>query len=226
MNAPGTARSHGHHALRWAGAAGALGAAVFLLALVIIQARAGASLSRTFVSDYANGPYGIPFTVVVLLHASANIALAIGLWRDAGAARPGRAGTMLFGLASLGLFISAVFPTDAPDAARTARGAIHLAAAGLSFLLELTGLVILAWHFRTRPAWQSHAGPTQAIAVIAGAALLWLAGALATGSAPGIPERIAIMTLAVWEAWTGGRLWCSRTGLHPRTPAAMGHDRG
>lgn len=190
-----------------AGATGALGAGVFLVGVTVVQVLAGESLSATYVSDYANGPFGTPFTVVALVHSASNLLLAAGIWSDARGAKPGRIGAGLFAAAAFGMTVAAIFRTDPTSSTPTGGGLVHDVAVAVAFPMELAALAFLAAHFRTREGWQRYATQTRATAVFVAAVLLWLLADLATGRVPGIPERVALFTLATWEGWTGVRLW-------------------
>lgn len=196
-----------------AGTAAAIGALSFLIGITLIQLLAGESVSATYVSDYANGPYGSTFATIALVHAAANLFLAAGLWVEARGARPGRTGALLLAAATLGMMIAAIFPTDPPTSALTTSGIVHNSAVAAAFPLELAALAVLAGQFRRRAQWRKYATVTRAIAILVAATLVWLLGVLASGRVPGIPERIALFTLATWEGWTGARLWLlGRTG--------------
>lgn len=198
----------------WAGAAGAIGALIFLVGITLVQLLAGESLSATYVSDYANGPYGATFATIALVHSAANLFLSAALWTEARGATLGRAGALLLAAATLGMMIAAIFPTDPPTRALTTSGVVHNSAVAASFPLELAALAVLAGQFRKRAQWRTHATLTGAIAILVAATLVWLLGVLASGRVPGIPERIALFTLAIWEGWTGARLWYLRAQPH------------
>lgn len=85
------------------------------------------------ISDYAVGPYGWVMTTTFLAMSCGCSTLLLGLVRLGPRSASARVGTLLLGIASIGLVVSAIFPTDvAPPSTRT--GDIH----DISFLVNVT----------------------------------------------------------------------------------------
>lgn len=192
-----------------AGGIATAGALAFLAVLALIQFTVKPSATDTYVSDMANGPRGALFGIAALAHGTANLALAWAIWKRVGPARLGAWGSGLIALAALGIVVAAIFRTDPPGSAATRAGSIHLAAASISFILEPVALLLLA---RSAPAgrWTRFTTTAALVAMLGLVALVWQ---LYEGDVPGAPERIVLVTLAVWEAATG--VWILRTRSFP-----------
>lgn len=197
---------------RWvgiSGIAGLVGVLVFWATQAGLHAlRTDLSVVNDYVSDYANGRWGLLFTVGILVHGIGNLAIAAGLARALAparaprvtrAARCARAGVLLFTLAALGLLVAGVFPTDPADAPQTATGLVHRSAAFGSFASELIALALLAVAFGADAAWRRYVPLSVAITATAGLTLGWLLVAIGSELPPGLPERAALLSFALWE---------------------------
>lgn len=181
------------------------GALAFLAVLALIQFTVKPSATDTYVSDMANGPRGALFGLAALMHGAANLGLAWAIWKRIAPDRLGAWGSGLLALAALGIMVAAIFRTDPPGSAATRTGGIHLAAASISFIVEPVALLLLA---RSAPAgrWMRFTTTAALVAMLGLVALVWQ---LYEGDVPGAPERIVLVTLALWEGATG--LWILRT---------------
>lgn len=194
--------------VRGLGLLGAVGAALFLGVLAALHLlRPDLGAAATLVSDYANGPYGGWFTAALLGHGAGNLALATGLGVWLRPSRPARLGSVLLGVAAVGIAVAAVFRTDRDGAPPTASGEIHAAVATGSFPLEVLALVLLSWGF-VAVGQPVAARLTRGTALLAALALGWLVVAMARQEMAGVPERIVLMGLAVWEL--SASVWLSR----------------
>jgi hypothetical protein len=111
-----------------------------LFALLLLHLlRPDYALRSHMISDYAVGPYGWVMTTCFLAMGCGLLALLLGLFRSGPRSAVARIGTLLLGIAVLGLVVSAIFPTDLPGAPSTRSGAIH----DTSFLVNV-GSIILA----------------------------------------------------------------------------------
>jgi len=217
--AGGTAR-----VVRPLGLAGTAGAALFLAVLAALHVlRPDLGIASAMVSDYANGRYGGWFTAALVGHGAGNVALAAGLGIRLAPSRLGRLGSIVLGVAATGVLAAAVFPTDPEGAPRTTTGAIHGAVATGSFPLEVVALLLLAWAL-ARTAEPVAARLTGGLAALAGLALGWLGVALSRQDPAGVPERLVLVSLAVWEL--SAALWLLRAGRRApgdSRPAAAPH---
>lgn len=193
--------------IRGCGFLGLAGGTTFAAVLVVLHLqRPELSVLGDFVSDYANGRLGGLFTFGVLVHGLGNAAITVAL----GWALPRRGtavlGTLAFGLATVGLLLGGLFPTDADGAAPSFSGLVHRAAVTAAFPVELLALLLLLAAFRVSPAWRGYAPWSLGITVAAAAALGWLFVAVQTGQAVGLAERAALGAFLAWELSTGYRL--------------------
>ncbi|WP_238695376.1 DUF998 domain-containing protein [Ornithinimicrobium flavum] len=182
---------------------GLVGVLTFWTGLAALHAlRTDLSVVNDYVSDYANGPWGPLFTVVTLVHGVGNLAIAAGLGLALGHDRVARLGVLLFTVATVGLIVAALFPTDPVGAQQTVTGLVHRVAATGSFALELVALALLGLAFRSAAAWRSYASLALGLTVVAALMLAWLLVSISLQWPPGLPERAALLTFTVWEFTT------------------------
>jgi hypothetical membrane protein len=180
------------------------GAAVFFLAIFVALHWLDPSIgiSRNYVSEYANGPYGQIFDLALLVHGLGNLAITGGFFLIA-ESRMAKAAATLFGLAAIGVLVAGIFPTDEIGSEPTTTGTIHAAAAFLAFPVETMALAMFALVFTRQSRWRSFAPPTIGASLLSAASLLWLLFALE----PGLPERASFLVLMAWELFAGAQLW-------------------
>lgn len=198
------------------GSAGALGAVVFFVtlgALHVLQPELNGL--QDFVSQFVNGPYGTAFSVATVTHGLANMALALGLALDCRGSRAGRWGSLLLGVAAMGIGLGGIFPTDPPGVRTTTAGLIHLAVATLSFPVELVALLLLTRAFAAEPAWRDYIEPTRLIALLGGISLAALVITILLRSVAGLAERAALLTFLVWELLASLRLMQTQRSMRP-----------
>ena len=112
----------------------------FVLALLLMHVlRPDYTPTSHMISDYAVGPYGWIMTTAFLALSGASLMLLLGLARSGPRSVAARLGTLLLGIASLGLLVSAIFPTDLDGTSSTRTGDIH----NFSFLVNV-GCIMLA----------------------------------------------------------------------------------
>ena len=107
------------------------------------------------ISDYAIGPYGWIMTSCFLAMSVGCLTLLVGLFRNGPKSATGRISAVLLGLASVGLVISAIFPTDVKRPV-TSAGYIHF----ISFLVNIGSIVfaaiLLSVAVRSDPLWRGY----------------------------------------------------------------------
>lgn len=211
---------------RRCGTVGLIGVLVFWAGQAALHVlRGDLSVVDDYVSDYANGPWGWLFTVATLVHGVGNLAIAAGLGYALRRNRVARAGALLFGLAALGLFVAAIFPTDPAGAPQTLTGLVHRVTAMGSFAVELVALALLGLAFSADAGWRSYLRLSLALTAVAALALAWLLLAIVVDRAPGLPERAALLTFTVWEFTTAALLAYprGRSGQRALRPESSGH---
>lgn len=119
---------------------------------------------------------------------------------------PGRAAVLLLWVATLGLLVTAIFPTDLETAPTTTTGNIHTA----SFLVNVTSLILCALlfavSFHQSEDWRGYrwAGLVLAIAVLAAFIAQFLT--LHRGTPYGLTNRLFVAVLMVWFVTTALQL--------------------
>lgn len=189
---------------RLLGGLGASGAIIWLGTLIVLHLlRPDISFVRSYVSEHANGSYGLIFRTALLLHGLGNLALAVGLAVAYADSRSARRGAMLLGVAAFGILLGGGFSIDPPGAPPTIAGAIHSVVALTSFPIETGALLFFARAFRTNSTWGLFAGFTRLIAVAGLFCLPWLFGAVLFGGAVGLPERVGFLVFLSWNIPAG-----------------------
>lgn len=189
-----------HRLLFFLGLLGTTGALSFLAVLIALHVlRPDMSPVGSYVSDYANGIYGLLFRVALIVHGFGNVATAAGLTSLFRASHSGQWGVFLFGAAAAGTILGGVFSIDPAGVPSTIAGSIHRIVASLSFPLEAGALLFLFRPLRTLPGWRSLSLITSTAAPAGLAALLWLLVAVLTGSMPGLAERAVFAVFLGWE---------------------------
>src|SRR5207237_9947604 len=90
------------------------------------------------ISDYAVGRYGWVMTTAFLALSCGNLMLLLGLARIGPSSVVARLGTLLLGIACIGLVLAAIFPTDPEEPRSTEPGDIHT----MSFLVKVGSTVL------------------------------------------------------------------------------------
>jgi len=195
--------------VRCYGFLGLLGLVAFVSSLVVLHlnlANTSIDWMRYYVSYLANEPLGWVFVTGALVHSGGNLALTLGL---RGAIQPGKRRTwavLLFGLAAVGIFLAALFPIDTPGQALSTSGRIHRSAAGATFTLELIALFIFSAAFGHHRYWRRQRVVSLVLSVSAAVTLIVLAIAIQVDVAPGLAERVALVTFLIWEFWVAIQL--------------------
>lgn len=195
------------------GVASLVGVVAFALSLFTLQLlQPDIDWTRHFVSDFANGPLGLLFVVGAAVHSVGNLALSAGLRRSLGPGALRTAAVLLFGLAALGIFAAALFPTDSSGQERTLAGLVHRVSATASFPIELVALFLFSAAFAADPRWHHLAGLSFMWSAIAAALLVWLFLAVLANRMPGLAERAALASFLAWEFGASWSLARSRSG--------------
>jgi len=201
---------------RWGGIAGLIGPSLFV-AIFLIEGwlRPGYNPTQMFVSELALGARGWIQITNFLVYGVLLLLFARGLATEF-ASGPGlRGGPLLLalnGLRTIGVGLFVTDPAAASLAALSGHALLHLLLALSAFVLWPLTCVVFYRRLRVEPAWRPLAGWTLcAAAVIAGASLLLIAGAMLPAALPtllsarmGLIQRSSIITFAVWQfavAW-------------------------
>ena len=199
-----------------------------VLALLLLHVlRPDYAPAHHMISDYAVGPYGWVMTIWFLAMSCGCLMLLLGLVRSGPNTIAARIATLLLGVASIGLVVSAIFPTDVqPPSTRT--GEIH----DMSFLVNivsiLLAIVLLSVNFGSQPRWRPYRRTALTLAgLIALAAVLQFL-TLHKGAPYGLANRLFVTVLLAWLLATSIRLravaasesvcGCALHGAVPRLP--------
>jgi hypothetical membrane protein len=170
-----------------------------VIALLILHfLRPDYAPATNFISNYAVGRYGWIMTTWFLAMSCGLLALAIGLYCSGLRSIAARLGLFLLAIASIGLVVSAIFPTDVPGAPSTRSGDIH----DMSFLVNVGSIfiatVLLSTGFSDHPAWRSYRRTAWMLTalILVGFAVQFLT--LHKGMPYGLANRFFVVVLFAW----------------------------
>jgi Protein of unknown function (DUF998) len=154
--------------------------------------------ATNFISNYAVGRYGWIMTTWFLATSCGLAMLAMGLYRDGLRSIAACLGLFLLVIASIGLVVSAIFPTDVPGAPSTRSGDIH----DMSFLVNVGSIfiatVLLSAGFSDHPTWRSFRRTAWMLTalILLGFAVQFLT--LHKGMPYGLANRFFVIVLFTW----------------------------
>jgi hypothetical protein len=181
--------------------------AVFALGIALMHLlRPDYDVSSHMVSDYAVGPWGGVMTTAFAGASLGCLMLALGIVRSRPGSVAGWLAAALFAIASVGLAVTAVCPTDLPGAPATAVGGIH----DMSFLVNITSIVLAALLTAVvalRDArWRANRVPGVVLALLLVVAVAVQFKTLHRGMPYGIANRVVIAVMMAWLVVTAWRL--------------------
>lgn len=204
--------------------AGFLGRAAVACALCYVAAililhllQPGLNPSQVHVSHFVHGRGGFLLTVGAFLFALGLAALAAGLRRSLWGIRgkSHRAGIFFLWMAAVGWAGGAVFPVSLVTPPTTASGWLHVASGLVALASVGVGFLLVSMALRHDRRWRPIFGYALGLTILflAGFALMLFefdGGA----SGPGILQRVALGTAALWMILVGHRL----AKLKPESP--------
>ncbi len=172
---------------------------VLLLLAVLPLLRPEYSVVHTWISAYAVGRLGWLMTSVFVAMSLGALALLIGLARLGPVTCMRWVGCVLLTVFVAGALLAAVFPTDAPGAAHSARGEIHSINALVNFSSAMLAALFLSASFGRDTRWRSFQPLALVIAATSVAAFVILFAAAARGWYwVGIANRAFAAALMGW----------------------------
>ncbi len=182
-----------------------IGVGTFLLSLIVLHIMSsGIDWTDGYVSDLANEPHGWVFGFGAFVHGWGNLALAAGLFY---AIPPGRLrnwGVLLFGIAAIGVLLTALLPIDPPGVTTPSlSGSLHRPVSSFAFGFEIIAIFIFSINFTFSKdlCWQRLKVTSWLLAVTAALAVVWFVFADQAGTLVGLAERTALGLLMTWEIW-------------------------
>jgi hypothetical protein len=158
------------------------------------------------ISDYAVGRFGWVMTTAFVALAAGCLTLGLGMAVAGPKSLPGRAGVLLLWVATLGLLVTATFPTDLETAATTATGNVHTASFLVNVISVILCALLFAVSFHQSDDWRSYRwiGLILAIALLAAFIAQFLT--LHRGAPYGLTNRLFVTVLMVWFLATARQL--------------------
>lgn len=158
------------------------------------------------ISDYAVGSYGWVMVSFFVAMSAGLLMLAAGLMRNGPRSPGARLALVLLAIASIGLLVSAAFPTDIEGAPSTRAGDIH----ALSFLVNvvsiIVAIVLLSISFGSDSRWRTLRGSALTLSALILMAFVFQAYTLFNPGPHGVANRLFITLLLAWLFSTAFRL--------------------
>jgi hypothetical membrane protein len=158
------------------------------------------------ISDYGVGPYGWVMTTWFVATSCGCLMLLLGLARSGLNSITARFGMILLGIASIGLLISGIFPTDIVGGPRTRAGDIHT----ISFLVNVGSIifatVLLSVSFGSSPRWRTYRITSMVLTLLIVVAFVIQFRTLHRGMPYGLANRLFVTVLFAWLLATSFRL--------------------
>jgi hypothetical protein len=181
--------------------------AYFIVVLVLLHGlRPDYTPVDHMISDYAVGPQGWMMVTAFVAVAVGCLTLGLGMASAGPRSLPGRAAVLLLWVATIGLLVTAMFPTDLETAATTATGNIHTA----SFLVNVCSLILCALlfavSFHQSEDWRGYRWIGLALAIALLAAFVAQFLTLHRGAPYGLTNRLFVAVLMVWFVTTALQL--------------------
>jgi len=181
--------------------------AYFVLALLALHAlRPDYTPIDHMISDYAVGRLGWVMTSAFVAFAAGCLALAVGLYRFGPRSWTARCGAAFLVVATVGLLVTAAFPTDLETAPSTRTGDIHT----VSFLVNIVSIILasglLSASFGRDPAWRSFRPYALGVFGLIVVAFVVQFLSLHRGAPYGIANRFFVAVVMAWLLGTAHRL--------------------
>jgi Protein of unknown function (DUF998) len=170
--------------------------AYFVLALLLLHVlRPDRALATSFISGYALGPYGWVMTTAWLAVSGGCLMLLLGLTRSGPRSGAARFSTFLFGVLTLSVLITAIFP---PSRQPSISGEIHTITFFVNMTCILLASVLLPVGFGSDPRWRAfrRTAATLASLLVFALVLQFLMAYLEV--VPGLANRFFATVFIVW----------------------------
>lgn len=177
------------------------------LALVLMHLlRPDYSPINHMISDYAVGPYGWVMQTVFVGMSVGCIMLLVGLARDGPTSIAARISIVLLAVASIGLVVSAIFPTDLLGGPSTQSGRIHTVSFFVNIVSIIVAVVLLTVTFGGDPPWRSYRRTSLILLSLIAVAFVLQFLTLRKGAPYGLANRFFVCVLFAWFIVTANRL--------------------
>lgn len=155
------------------------------------------------ISDYAVGRLGWLMKSAFVAMSLGDVALALGLFRSGLRSAVARSASFLLVIVSIGLIISAIFPTDLEESLVSTRaGEIH----AFSFLVNvgcsILVVILLPLAYRNHPDWRPFRMKSALLAALILLGFIIQFFTLHRGSPYGFANRAFVLILFVWTVAT------------------------
>src|SRR5882757_966560 len=178
-----------------------------VLALLLMHVlRPDYTIRTHMISDYAVGRYGWVMTTWFIAMSCGCQMLMFGLARSGLKTVLFKIGAGLLCVASIGLLISAFFPTDLEEAPSTRTGDIHTISFLINIVSIMLSMILLTVGFGSHPRWRSHQRIAIVLTLLVVIAFFIQFFTLRRGAPYGLTNRLFVVVLFVWFFITSIRL--------------------
>jgi hypothetical membrane protein len=177
-----------------------------LVLLLLHLLRRDYSVRSHMISDYGVGPYGWVMSSCFIAMSCGLLMLLLGVFRSGPRSAVARIGTLLLGIAAVGLVISAIFPTDLPGMPSTRSGEIH----DISFFANVGSIILatllLSFSFGSDSRWRAYRPTALSLVSLILIAVVLQFLTLHRGMPYGYTNRLFVVVLFGWLLGTAIRL--------------------
>ena len=171
--------------------------AALILALMHIL-RPDYTMRTHMISDYAVGRYGWVMTTWFIAMSCGCLTLNFGLAQSGLKTVWFKIGAGLLCVASIGLVVSAIFPTDLEEAPSTHTGDIHAISFFINIVSIILSLIFLTAGFRSHARWQSFHKTAMLLTSLVVIAFFIQFFTLRRGAPYGLTNRLFVVVLFAW----------------------------
>ncbi|MFA5968195.1 MAG: DUF998 domain-containing protein [Sphingomonas sp.] len=186
----------------------------FVLALLLMHLiRPDYTVVDHMISDYAVGHGGWIMTSAFVSISAGCLVLALGLFLDGPTSWLARIGIALLVVASAGLVVTAIFPTDLETAPSTWTGDIHTASFLVNIVSVFVSAMLLAVSYGGSDRWRHRQLPAIALTAVLLVAFFAQYFTLHRGAPYGLTNRFFVAVLMAWLI--SNALWLRRVAERP-----------
>jgi Protein of unknown function (DUF998) len=186
-----------------------IGGFLYALAVLVLLhfLRPDYSPRTHMISDYAVGPFGWLMKSVFIAMSVADLSLALGLARSGLRSFAARFAMFLLVVVSIGLIVSAIFPTDLEESpVDTRAGKIHTISFLINVACSILVAVLLPVGYGSHSGWRPFRSKAALLASLALLAVIIQFRMLHRGAPYGIANRAFVVILFAWTLATALRL--------------------
>ena len=178
-----------------------------LLGLIALHAlRPDYEPASHMISDYAVGRFSWLMVSFFSAWSVGIMLFSAGLLLSGPSSAARKLGVLLLIVTSIGLLVSAAYPTDLPGAPDTPEGNIHTVSFLVNVFSLLVAIPLLSFEFREQQGWGAYRPVASTLAVLVVFAFVLQFFTLRKGMPYGLTNRLFVVMLFAWFISTAARL--------------------